>query len=124
MGGDLRKAHPLTCAGKATRRSRPRPRRSGSSSPELWRPRGLTTLEQRRLCTMPTEIQHFIGGKFVPGKSGRTSPVFNPATGEQQGTVPLASAAEVDEAVDIAKTAVPPPGKTPPLRPPRHPHPP
>ena len=48
---------------------------------------------------MPTEIQHFIGGKLVSGQSGRSQPVFNPATGEQTGTVPLASAAEVNEAV-------------------------
>ena len=31
---------------------------------------------------MATEIQHFIGGKLVPGKSGKFAPVFNPATGE------------------------------------------
>ena len=34
---------------------------------------------------MSTEIQHFVGGRFVPGRSGRTAPVFSPATGEQQG---------------------------------------
>jgi malonate-semialdehyde dehydrogenase (acetylating)/methylmalonate-semialdehyde dehydrogenase len=65
---------------------------------------------------MSTEIQHFIGGKFVPGRSGRTAPVFNPATGEQQGVVPLASAAEVDEAVALALAAFPKWSMTTPLR--------
>ena len=39
---------------------------------------------------MATEIQHFINGRLVPGKSGKFAPVFNPATGEQNGSVPLA----------------------------------
>jgi malonate-semialdehyde dehydrogenase (acetylating) / methylmalonate-semialdehyde dehydrogenase len=65
---------------------------------------------------MSTEIQHFIGGKFVPGRSGRTAPVFNPATGEQQGVVPLASAAEVDEAVALALAVWPARAMTTPLR--------
>jgi malonate-semialdehyde dehydrogenase (acetylating) / methylmalonate-semialdehyde dehydrogenase len=54
---------------------------------------------------MQTFIAHWIGGQSTPGQSGRTSPVFNPATGEQTGTVGLASVAEVDEAVAIAKEA-------------------
>ncbi|HEU5144914.1 MAG TPA: aldehyde dehydrogenase family protein, partial [Dermatophilaceae bacterium] len=48
-------------------------------------------------------IDHWISGARTPGSSGRTSPVFNPATGEQTGEVALASASEVDSAV---KTAV------------------
>ncbi|MFG1204100.1 CoA-acylating methylmalonate-semialdehyde dehydrogenase [Xanthobacter aminoxidans] len=54
---------------------------------------------------MPTQISHFIGGKLVAGTSGRTAPVFNPATGAQTGEVPLASAAEVRAAVEIANKA-------------------
>src|SRR3954462_12918269 len=65
---------------------------------------------------MPTEVQHYINGKLVPGKSGRTAPVFNPATGEATGQVALASAAEVDEAVRIAQQAVPNGSPPPPLR--------
>ena len=65
---------------------------------------------------MPTQIQHFIGGKFVPGRSGRSAPVFNPATGEQQGVVPLASAEEVNEAVALAQAAFPAWAMTTPLR--------
>src|SRR3954453_19671786 len=65
---------------------------------------------------MPTEVQHYINGKLVPGKSGRTAPVFNPATGEAAGQVALANAAEVDEAVKIAQEAFPKWSHTPPLR--------
>ena len=65
---------------------------------------------------MPNDIQHFIGGKLVSGKSGRSAPVFNPATGEQSGTVPLASAEEVNEAVMAARSAFPGWAATTPLR--------
>jgi malonate-semialdehyde dehydrogenase (acetylating) / methylmalonate-semialdehyde dehydrogenase len=54
---------------------------------------------------MPTEIAHFIDGRARPGRSGRTAPVYNPATGEQSGTVPLANEAEIAEAVALAKQA-------------------
>lgn len=50
-------------------------------------------------------IPHWIGGKEVPSSSGRTSPVYNPATGEQTGEVGLADTSEVDEAVATAKAA-------------------
>ena len=50
-------------------------------------------------------INHWIGGQSVPGTSGRTGPVWNPATGEQSGTVDLASVEEVDAAVQVAKEA-------------------
>src|SRR5687768_10677908 len=53
------------------------------------------------------EIGHFIGGKRVAGTSGRTSNVYNPATGEVQATVALASVAELDAAVQNAKAAQP-----------------
>jgi malonate-semialdehyde dehydrogenase (acetylating) / methylmalonate-semialdehyde dehydrogenase len=54
-----------------------------------------------------TELSHYIDGKRVPGKSGRFAEVFNPATGEVQSTVPLASRAELDAAVASAKAAQP-----------------
>jgi len=50
-------------------------------------------------------IDHWINGQRVAGASGNTGPVFNPATGQQQGEVALASIAEVDKAVAVAKEA-------------------
>jgi malonate-semialdehyde dehydrogenase (acetylating)/methylmalonate-semialdehyde dehydrogenase len=52
-------------------------------------------------------IGHFIGGREVAGKSGRTGEVFTPMTGEVGATVALASAAEVRAAVENAKAAQP-----------------
>ncbi len=63
-----------------------------------------------------SEIAHFINGQPVAGASGRSQPVFNPATGSADKTVALASAHEVDEAVAAAKAAWPEWSKTPPLR--------
>jgi malonate-semialdehyde dehydrogenase (acetylating)/methylmalonate-semialdehyde dehydrogenase len=51
-------------------------------------------------------IRHWINGTFVDGKSDRTGEVFNPATGEVQKHVALASEAEVDTAVATAKKAL------------------
>ena len=53
------------------------------------------------------EIGHFIGGKHVAGTRGRTANVFNPATGEVQATVALASDADLNAAVENAKAAQP-----------------
>ncbi len=50
-------------------------------------------------------ISHWIDGKVVPGNSGRTGPVYNPALGEQSAEVDLASAEEIDFAVASAKKA-------------------
>ena len=48
---------------------------------------------------------HFIGGKRVPGTSGRTAHVFEPMTGDIRNDVALASASEVRAAVENAKAA-------------------
>lgn len=50
-------------------------------------------------------VHHLINGQMVPGTSGRTKPIFNPATGEQTGEVDLASVSEVDAAVQVAQNA-------------------
>jgi malonate-semialdehyde dehydrogenase (acetylating)/methylmalonate-semialdehyde dehydrogenase len=55
----------------------------------------------------PTAIHHWIAGDAVPGASGTAGPVFNPATGEQTGAVDFATAAEVDRAVQAARSAFP-----------------
>jgi len=52
-------------------------------------------------------ISHWIGGKSVAGESGRTGPVFNPATGEQTHEVDFATAQELDAAVAAAREAFP-----------------
>ncbi len=52
-----------------------------------------------------TAIHHLIGGTTVESTSGRTSPVFNPATGEQTATLHLATVDEVDAAIENAKAA-------------------
>jgi malonate-semialdehyde dehydrogenase (acetylating)/methylmalonate-semialdehyde dehydrogenase len=64
---------------------------------------------------MVKTLHHFINGKLVEGKSGRFGDVFNPATGEKSAQVPLASAAELGEAVAAAKKASPAWIGTPPL---------
>jgi malonate-semialdehyde dehydrogenase (acetylating) / methylmalonate-semialdehyde dehydrogenase len=54
-----------------------------------------------------TRIPHWIDGRRVDGSSGRSGPVFNPAAGRQTGAVDLASAEEVDAAVQSAVQAQP-----------------
>jgi malonate-semialdehyde dehydrogenase (acetylating)/methylmalonate-semialdehyde dehydrogenase len=53
------------------------------------------------------QITHWIDDRSVAGTSGRSSPVYNPATGEQTGAVDLASAAELDAAAETAAGAAP-----------------
>ena len=50
-------------------------------------------------------IEHWIGGQSVTANSGRTSAVFNPATGEQTAELQLASVETVNQAVAAAKAA-------------------
>jgi malonate-semialdehyde dehydrogenase (acetylating)/methylmalonate-semialdehyde dehydrogenase len=61
-------------------------------------------------------IPHWIAGKAVPGNSGRTANVYNPATGQVQALVPLASSAELNSAVAAAEAAFPAWSAQPPLR--------
>jgi malonate-semialdehyde dehydrogenase (acetylating) / methylmalonate-semialdehyde dehydrogenase len=50
-------------------------------------------------------IRNFIDGKMVTSTSDRTSPVYNPATGEQSAATPLSTVAEVDRTIQIAADA-------------------
>jgi malonate-semialdehyde dehydrogenase (acetylating)/methylmalonate-semialdehyde dehydrogenase len=50
-------------------------------------------------------IRHHIGGRETTGASGRTAPVYDPATGRPQAEVVLAEATDVDAAVQAAKAA-------------------
>ncbi len=53
------------------------------------------------------QVEHWIDGKVVKGTSGRYSDIFNPATGEVQGKVALATKEELDAAVARAAEAQP-----------------
>lgn len=52
-------------------------------------------------------IHHWIGGQVTASTSGRSGNVWDPATGEVQAQVDLASAAEVEQAVAAAHAALP-----------------
>ena len=56
---------------------------------------------------MTNHLTHFINGKSVSGAGGRTAEAFNPATGEVDAIVPLASKAEVETAIASAEAAFP-----------------
>ena len=62
------------------------------------------------------EITHWIGGRAVPGRSGRFGDVYDPATGRVQARVPLADAEELDAGVVAAQAAFPEWSSQPPLR--------
>jgi malonate-semialdehyde dehydrogenase (acetylating) / methylmalonate-semialdehyde dehydrogenase len=69
----------------------------------------MTELAERRAEReeLLTRITHWIGGERVAGTSGRSGPVYNPATGRQTGEVDFASVEDVDAAVQAAKAAFP-----------------
>ncbi|MFZ9443851.1 MAG: CoA-acylating methylmalonate-semialdehyde dehydrogenase, partial [Ilumatobacteraceae bacterium] len=52
-------------------------------------------------------IDHWIDGHTVASTSGRSGNVYDPATGQVQGTVAFADVSEVDKAVATAKAALP-----------------
>ncbi len=53
--------------------------------------------------TEVTVVSHWIDGAERPSSSGRTAPVYNPATGVVQAEVALADQAEIDEAIASAQ---------------------
>jgi betaine-aldehyde dehydrogenase len=53
------------------------------------------------------KLQNFIDGKLVDGKSGETTPVVNPSTGETYAEAPKSGAADVDAAFAAAAAAFP-----------------
>jgi 1-pyrroline dehydrogenase len=52
-----------------------------------------------------SQQKQFIAGEFVASESGETMEVLNPATGEVIAEVPRGTSADVDRAVEAAKTA-------------------
>lgn len=53
------------------------------------------------------QLLNHIGGSWRPSSDGATTEVFNPATGESMGAVPLSTAGDVDAAVEAATAAFP-----------------
>jgi acyl-CoA reductase-like NAD-dependent aldehyde dehydrogenase len=62
------------------------------------------TLDERKLATALSGL-HFIGGRYVPARSGQSFDVVNPATGEPVAKAALGDAADVDAAVRDAARA-------------------
>ena len=56
---------------------------------------------------MPKELQHFIGGKKVSGRSGRFGDVYDPSTGLVASRAPFASKSEIEAAIADAAAAFP-----------------
>src|ERR1017187_9700662 len=54
---------------------------------------------------MTQRISHWMDGRKTAGTSGRTAPVYNPATGQASAEVELASGGEVQVAVAVAVAA-------------------
>jgi malonate-semialdehyde dehydrogenase (acetylating)/methylmalonate-semialdehyde dehydrogenase len=54
-----------------------------------------------------TDIIHFVAGRGVRGVDDRSAPVYNPASGEQSGTVALAARNTVLQAIQAAADAFP-----------------
>jgi malonate-semialdehyde dehydrogenase (acetylating)/methylmalonate-semialdehyde dehydrogenase len=62
---------------------------------------------ERADTSIGAQVNHWIGGRRVAGTSGRSGPVYNPATGALARHVDFASADEVDVAVRAAGEALP-----------------
>src|SRR5213078_2085857 len=54
-----------------------------------------------------SQHKNFVGGKWVDAVEGGTMEVLNPATGETIAEVPRGTQADVDRAVEAAKSALP-----------------
>lgn len=62
------------------------------------------------------ELGHFVAGQAVAGTSGRSGPVYDPATGDLRGHVAYASQAETQRVIEVAAAALPAWAVTPPLQ--------
>jgi malonate-semialdehyde dehydrogenase (acetylating)/methylmalonate-semialdehyde dehydrogenase len=62
------------------------------------------------------QISHWINGQAEPGGAMRHGPVFDPATGEQAASVPMANGADMDAALSAASAAFPDWAATPAIR--------
>jgi phenylacetaldehyde dehydrogenase len=64
-----------------------------------------TRASARTSAFLQQEHRMLIDGRFVAAASGKTFPVYNPATGEIMAQVPEAESADVDRAVQAARLA-------------------
>jgi acyl-CoA reductase-like NAD-dependent aldehyde dehydrogenase len=58
------------------------------------------------MSTSMAQHKMWIGGDWVEAESGKTYPVYNPATEEEIGQIPLGGAADADKAVAAARKAL------------------
>src|SRR4051794_9167463 len=98
---------PRSPSSRTTQRSSPPP-----GPPDLFDPPGSARHLGSHARPAPDDegdhvrtIQHWIDGAQTRGGSTRLSPVFNPATGEQQAELLLAEPGDVDRAVAAAAAA-------------------
>jgi malonate-semialdehyde dehydrogenase (acetylating)/methylmalonate-semialdehyde dehydrogenase len=63
--------------------------------------------DRQESSTNPTtrRVSHWVDGKVVASTSGRSAPVWNPATGQEQARVDLASLEEVDAVIASSRAA-------------------
>ena len=52
------------------------------------------------------ELKHYVGGAYVESKSGRTAEIVDPVTGRPYCTAPIAGPEDVDNALQVAATAL------------------
>jgi malonate-semialdehyde dehydrogenase (acetylating)/methylmalonate-semialdehyde dehydrogenase len=83
-------------------------------TPTMSSPR--PTLVAPSASPVPFQLGHFVAGREVPGTSGRSGKVYDPATGAVRGDVAFASAAETQAAIAAAEAALPGWAATPPLQ--------
>ncbi len=67
-------------------------------------------------AALTNDVGHWIGGAQYYGDDDRKLPVWNPATGEGQRVVSIASRETVDTAVEAARNALPEWSETPPAK--------
>src|SRR5258708_14067370 len=82
-------------------------RYNSGESPRARRPASEENPMNTRDATLAKvrELDQFGGGKPARGERGRFGDVFNPTTGALAGRVPLASKAEAERAIAVAKEA-------------------
>ena len=75
----------------------------------------LKSAQSAESLQLPQHRDAFYGGKWHKAKSGRSADAINPGTGESLGPVADCGAADIDAAVEAAKTAFDGWRNTPPL---------